>query len=153
MTVAEQLAAIRAEKSLTLRAVAKRAGISHEGVRHLENGGGLLATAEAVANALKRKITLTMAGRLVHFPGTIGAKLHKVRTMLGKRREDVLGLSATTIRDIEDGKPVRLISVELYAALLSTDGAVFRLEVRPLTKLDRIISESKENKHVKRSHC
>lgn len=152
ITVAEQLAAIRAEKGLTLRAVAKRAGISHETIRHLEGGGALLSTAEAVAAALKRKITLTMDGRLVHFPGTIGAKLRKVRTMLGKRREDIVGLSPTTIRDIEDGEPVRLISVELYAALLSTDGAVFRLEVRPLTKLDRIILQSKENAHV-RSHC
>ncbi len=80
-------------------------------------------------------------------------KLANVRRVIGKNRRDIVGLAPTTIRDIEDNKPVRLISVELYAALLSTDGAVFTVEVKPLNRYDRKIMKAKENAHVQRSHC
>ncbi len=139
---------------MSLRKAARAAHLSHETVRHLERGNGLLSTAEALAAAMKHKLVLLMDGRPVHFPGALGMKLANVRRVLAKNRKDIIGLAASTIRDIEDSKPVRLVTLELYAALLSTDGAVFTVELRPLNRYDlKIIKSNKENAHVQRSHC
>lgn len=153
-TVSDQLRALRTERRMSLRKAARAARLSHETVRHLERGNGLLSTAEALAAAMKHKLVLLMDGRPVHFPGALGMKLANVRRVLAKNRKDIIGLAASTIRDIEDSKPVRLVTLELYAALLSTDGAVFTVELRPLNRYDlKIIKSNKENAHVQRSHC
>lgn len=152
--VGQQLAELRKAKGLSLRKVAAAANLSYEAVRRLESVGGLLSSAEAIAAALKHKLVLLMDGRPVHFPGSLGMKLANVRRVLGKNRKDIVGLAPTTIRDIEDSKPIRLVSVELYAALLSGEGAVFTVEVKPLNRYDRKIMKAKEHAHVHaRSHC
>lgn len=153
--VAIQLADLRRAKGLSLRDVADAAHLSHEAVRRLERGKSLLSSAEAVAVAMKHKLVLMMDGRPVHFPGALGMKLANVRRVLGKSRKDIVGLAPATIADIEGSAPVRLVSVELYAALLSSDGVVFSIEVKPLNRYDlKILKANKENAHVtQRSHC
>lgn len=152
--VAIQLADLRRAKGLSLRDVADAARLSHEAVRRLERGRSLLSSAEAVAAAMKHKLVLLMDGRPVHFPGALGMKLANVRRVLGKQRRDIVGLAAATIADIEGNAPVRLVSVELYAALLSSDGVVFSIEVKPLNRYDLKLLKAKENAHVHaRSHC
>lgn len=153
--VATQLADLRRAKGLSLRDVADAAHLSHEAIRRLERGRSLLSSAEAIAAAMKHKLVLMMDGRPVHFAGSLGMKLANVRRVLGKQRRDIVGLSPATIADIEGNAPVRLVSVELYAALLSSDGVVFSIEVRPLNRYDlKLLAASKENAHVHaRQHC
>lgn len=155
MIVSFDIAALRLARKMALRDVAALCGVSHETVRAVEKGRGALVTAEAIALGLSHKIALTMDGHLVHFPGTLGRKLHQIRLMVRRERGDIEGISAATIKDIEsDAESVRLVSVELYAALLGREAGVdFRLELKPLNKFDRIILASKENAYDRRTHC
>lgn len=153
--IGEQIKHLRKSKRLSLRAFAKKTGLTYESIRYVESGRGSLIAVERIAAAYKRKVTLVYNdGTEIRLPGSLGRQLASVRRLLKKKRDEVHGISHADIESIETENPRVLVAmVELYAKLLSDDGVTLGLELRPLTKLDRIILDSKENAHVARNHC
>ena len=153
--IGEQIKRLRKSKRLSLRAFARKTGLTHESIRYVESGRGSLIAVERIAAAYKKKVALVYNdGTEIRLPGSLGRQLASVRRLLKKKRDDIAGIIAKDIEAIETENPRVLVAmVELYAKLLSDDGVTLGLELRPLTKLDRIILESKENAHVQRSHC
>lgn len=155
--IADDLKALRSSKGLTLRAFARKTGVSFQTLHYIESGRGALSTAEAIALAHRHKISLVYNdGREIRLPGTLGRQLANVRRLLRKKRDDVAGIRLADIVAIETDAPhVTLALVELYARLLSDGDVTLGLQLRPLTKLDKLILELKENAHVitSRQHC
>lgn len=150
--IGDDLRALRKARGHSLRHLAERCGMTHEGVRYVESGRGFLTSAEAIANVYRHRLVLVYAdGKLVRLHGPIGRQLAAIRRLLNKSRADIIGISLADIIAVEtDAARVTVAMAALYAKLLGDADVSLSLELRPIPR-PRV--KSKESTNDRLTHC
>ena len=151
--IGDDLRALRKARGHSLRHLAERCGMTHEGVRYVESGRGFLTSAETIAAVYKHRLALVYGnGKLVRLHGSIGRQLAAVRRLLDKSRADIIGISLADITAIETDAPRTTVAMAaLYARLLGDADVSLSLELRPIPRPRP--RPKKETTNVHRHHC
>lgn len=133
--IPDELESLRVEKNLSIREVARRAGVSAPTTIGVLQGRGLTTSAVAVANALNYSIRWTFYDaeskqrRLLLLPGSLATQLSVYRRKyVGCSVYSLAapGLTRATIHDLERGLPTRFVTLERYARLLGLEPILVR---------------------------
>lgn len=131
----DELEALRAEQNLSVREVARRAGISHTTTHVVFVGRGLTTSVVAVARALGWSVRWTFFDsdadkrRLLLLPGSLQTQASVWRSQyVGASIYSLAapGLTRDTMHKLELGRPTHFATLERYGRLLGLETILVR---------------------------